>query len=156
VYQINNTTISNKRIRKILIKNKKTIYLYINKQNNNIMALDVPQIQNVEIATAKLDEDVIKQIQELNQKSSILIQEFGSIYLRKQQIQEESLRMDEFLEKANDDYKMYQHQLNEIGEQIDEKYPQGRINIQDGTVQYQPGAPTRKQLAEQQAQQANQ
>lgn len=117
------------------------------------MALDVPQIQNVEVATAKLDEDVIKQIQELNQKSSLLIQEFGGIYIRKQQIQEEMIRMDEFLEKANNDYKMYQQQLNEIGEQIDEKYPQGRINIQDGTVQYQPGAPTRKQLAEQQANQ---
>jgi len=51
---------------------------------------------------------------------------------------------------------MYQQQLNEIGEQVDEKYPQGRINIQEGTVQYQPGAPTRKQLAEQQTQQANQ
>ena len=118
------------------------------------MALDVPQIQNVEIATAKLDEDVIKQIQELNQKSSILVQEFGGIYIRKQQIQEELLRMDEFLEKGNDDYKMYQQQLNEIGEQVDEKYPQGRINIQEGTVQYQPGAPTRKQMAEQQAQKA--
>lgn len=116
------------------------------------MALDVPQIQNVEIATTKLDDDVIKQIQELNQKSSAIIQEFGSIYLRKQQIEEEKLRMDEFLEKINDDYKLYQQQLNEIGEQIDEKYPQGRINIQDGTVQYQPGAPTRKQLAEQQQQ----
>jgi len=113
------------------------------------MALDVPQIQNVEIATAKLDEDVIKQIQELNQKTALLVQEFGGIYIRKQQIQEEMLRMDEFLEKANDDYKMYQQQLNEIGEQVDEKYPQGRINIQEGT-------PTRKQLAEQQAQQANQ
>ena len=120
------------------------------------MALDVPQIQNVEIATAKLDEDVITQIQELNQKSALLVQEFGAIYIRKQQIQEESLRMDEFLEKANDDYKMYQQQLNEIGEQVDEKYPQGRINIQEGTVQYQPGAPTRKQLAEQQAQQQQQ
>jgi hypothetical protein len=36
---------------------------------------------------------------------------------------------------------------------LDEKYPQGRINLQDGTIQYQPGAPTRKQQAEQQAQQ---
>jgi vancomycin resistance protein YoaR len=120
------------------------------------MALDVPQIQNVEIATAKLDEDVIKQIQELNQKSSLLVQEFGGIYIRKKQILDEIKRMEDFLETAEADYAVAQQQLNEIGEQIDEKYPQGRINIQDGTVQYQPGAPTRKQLAEQQAQQANQ
>ena len=34
---------------------------------------------------------------------------------------------------------------------MDDRYPQGRINLQDGTIQYQPGAPTRKQQAEQQA-----
>jgi seryl-tRNA synthetase len=120
------------------------------------MALDVPQIQNVEIATAKLDEDVLQQIQELNQKSNALVQEFGAIYIRKKQIEDEIKRMDDFLETAEAEYAASQKQLNEIGEQIDEKYPQGRINIADGTVQYQPGAPTRKQLAEQQAQQANQ
>ena len=44
-------------------------------------------------------------------------------------------------------------ELKEILEALDDKYPAGRLNLQDGTVQYQPGAPTRKQLAEQQAQQ---
>jgi predicted nuclease with TOPRIM domain len=119
------------------------------------MALNVPQIQNVEIATAKLDEDVIKQIQELNQKSNALVQEFGAIYIRKKQIEAEIKRMDDFLETAEGEYAGAQQQLNEIAEQIDEKYPQGRINIQEGTVQYQPGAPSRKQLAEQQAQQSS-
>jgi hypothetical protein len=36
---------------------------------------------------------------------------------------------------------------------LDDKYPQGRINLKDGIIQYQPGAPSRKQLAEQQKQQ---
>jgi len=39
---------------------------------------------------------------------------------------------------------------------LDEKYPQGRINLQEGMIQYQPGALTRKQLAEQQTQQVKQ
>ena len=41
-------------------------------------------------------------------------------------------------------------ELKEVLDSLDDKYPQGRINLQEGTVQYQPGAPTRKQLAEQQ------
>jgi hypothetical protein len=45
--------------------------------------------------------------------------------------------------------------LKEIIEALDDRYPQGRINLQDGTIQYQPGAPTRKQQAEQQAQQSS-
>jgi len=36
---------------------------------------------------------------------------------------------------------------------LDDEYPQGRLNMKDGTIQYQPGAPTRKQLLEQQQQQ---
>jgi hypothetical protein len=116
------------------------------------MSLDnIPQTQSVEIATVKLDDATFEQIKELNQKSSLLINDFGQIYIRKQQIQKELIQLDEILEKAEDEYKATQDALNNIGEEVDEKYPQGRINIQDGTVQYQPGAPTRKQLAEQQA-----
>ena len=116
------------------------------------MSLDnIPQTQNVEIATVKLDDATFEQIKELNQKSALLINDFGQIYIRKQQIQKELIQLDEILEKAEDEYKNTQDALNNIGEEVDEKYPQGRINIQDGTVQYQPGAPTRKQLAEQQA-----
>jgi predicted nuclease with TOPRIM domain len=115
----------------------------------------IPQTQSIEIATAKLEESVLKEIQELNQKSNLLINDFGQIYIRKKQIQDELIRLDEFLEKAEAEYQQTQTKLNEIGETIDEKYPQGRINVQDGTVQFQPGAPTRKQLAEQQAQQAS-
>ena len=116
------------------------------------MSLDnIPQTQSVEIATVKLDDATFEQIKELNQKSALLINDFGQIYIRKQQIQAELIQLDEILEKAEDEYKATQDELNRIGEEIDEKYPQGRINIQDGSVQYQPGAPTRKQLAEQQA-----
>jgi predicted nuclease with TOPRIM domain len=115
----------------------------------------IPQTQSIEIATVKLDEATIKEITELTQKSNLLVSDFGQIYLRKKQISDELVRLDEILEKAEIEYQETQTKLNEIGEQVDEKYPQGRINIQDGTVQYQPGAPSRKQLAEQQAQQAS-
>lgn len=116
----------------------------------------IPQTQSVEIATIKLDDATVDKIKELNQKSNLLVSDFGAIYLRKKQIADELIRLDEILEKSEANYKLLQEELNKIGEDIDEKYPQGRINIQDGSVQYQPGAPTRKQLAEQQAQQATQ
>jgi vancomycin resistance protein YoaR len=116
----------------------------------------IPQTQNIEVATVKLEDATVDRIKDLNQKSNLLVNDFGAIYLRKKQIADELVRLDEILEKGEVDYKLLQDELNKIGEEIDEKYPQGRINIADGTVQYQPGAPTRKQLAEQQAQQANQ
>ena len=116
----------------------------------------IPQKQSIEIEIVKLDEDVLKSITDLNQKSNNLIADFGQIYIRKREIEEELTRLGEILEKGENDFKSINLELKEILDSLDDKYPQGRINLQEGTVQYQPGAPSRKQLAEQQAQQAQQ
>ena len=117
---------------------------------------NIPQKTTVEIEIVKLDENVLESIKDLNQKSAGIINEFGQIYLRKKEIQDELTGLDEFLQKGEDEFKSINFQLKEIVDALDDKYPQSRINLQDGTIQYQPGAPTRKQQAEQQAnQQAN-
>ena len=116
----------------------------------------IPQKQSIEIEIAKLDENVLQSITDLNQKSNNLIADFGQIYIRKREIEDELIRLGEILEKSENDFKSINLELKEVLDSLDEKYPQGRINLQDGTVQYQPGAPSRKQLAEQQAQQAQQ
>jgi hypothetical protein len=115
----------------------------------------IPQKQNVEIAIVKLDEDVLSEITELNRQSSLLLTDFGTIYIRKKELAEEIIRLDEILVKAEEDFKNTNTKLSEVFNALDEQYPQGRVNLQDGTIQYQPGAPTRKQQAEQQAQQAS-
>ena len=116
----------------------------------------IPQKQSIEIEIAKLDEAVLTNITDLNQKSNNLIADFGQIYNRKREIEEELTRLDEILEKAENDFKSVNLELKEVLDSLDDKYPQGRINLQDGTVQYQVGALSRKQIAEQQAQQAQQ
>jgi hypothetical protein len=116
-------------------------------------ALDsIPQKQTIEIEIAKLDEKVLESIKDLNQKSANIINEFGQIYIRKREIQEELIRLDDFLLKGEDELKSTSNELKEILDALDDKYPQGRINLEDGSVQYQPGAPTRKQQPEQLAQ----
>lgn len=113
----------------------------------------IPQTQKVEVATVKLDDDVLQSILDFNQQTNLLISDFGSIHIRKKEIQDELVKLDEILERGEDEFKSVQYQLKELVDSLDEKYPQGRINLQDGTIQYQPGAPTRKQLQEQQSQQ---
>jgi len=117
---------------------------------------NIPQKQTIEIEIAKLDESVVKTITELNQKSNALIADFGSIYIRKKEIAEELEKLDAILEDAEGQFKSVNAELKEIVDALDEKYPQGRINLQEGMIQYQPGALTRKQLAEQQTQQVKQ
>ena len=63
---------------------------------------------------------------------------------------------DDIVERAEDEFKAANNQMKEIVDSLDETYPQGRINLKEGTIQYQPGAPTRKQQEEQQAQERQQ
>ena len=114
---------------------------------------NIPQKQSIEIEIVKLDEKILQSITDLNQKSANIINEFGQIYIRKREIENELISLNEFLEKGEDEFKAANFQLKEIVDALDETYPQGRINLKEGTIQYQPGAPTRKQQAEQQAQQ---
>jgi hypothetical protein len=113
----------------------------------------IPQKQSIEIETVKIDEDTYKSIQDLNSEIGQFVGRFGEIYLRKKEIQDELIRLDDILEQSEEEFKALNIQLKDMMDTLDEQYPQGRLNIQDGTIQYQPGAPTRKQLAEQQQQQ---
>ena len=138
---------------------------------------NIPQKQTIEIAQVKLEESVVKSLTELNQKSGLLISDFGQIYIRRKELQDELKRLDEvceiaendfkavnlemkdilealdeILEVSENDFKAVNLEMKDILEALDEKYPQGRVNLQEGTVTYQPGALTRKQLAEQQSQ----
>jgi hypothetical protein len=107
------------------------------------------QTQSVQIAIEKLPEDSIEKINNL-------ISSFGQIYIRKREIQDELIKLDEILETGEDEFKSTNLQLKEVIDELDEKFPQGRINMQDGTIQYQPGAPTRKQVEQQQLEAQNQ
>lgn len=110
---------------------------------------NIPTQQQITIETAKLEEETLKNITEINQRINNFLMDFGSMHIRKKEISEELIRIEEALEKTEDMFKAANKQIRELMDAIDEKYPQGRINLQDGSVQYQPGAPTRKQLEEQ-------
>lgn len=110
---------------------------------------NIPTQQQITIESAKLDEETLSTIIERNQQINNYLMDFGSMHIRKKEISEELIRIDEMLEKTEDMFKAANKQMKEFMDALDEKYPQGRINLQDGSIQYQPGAPTRKQLEEQ-------
>jgi len=114
---------------------------------------NIPQTQTVELAQVKLDDSTFEKIKELNTRVQNLLLEVGSIYIRRKEMEEEILRMADVLETHEAEIKSSNIKLNDIASDIDDQYPQARINIADGTVQYQPGAPTRKQQQAEQAQQ---
>lgn len=115
------------------------------------MSLDnIPVKSSVEIETVKLDKEVADKIQGINIILNNYVSEFGAVYLRRKDLLNELEKLETYLQTLEKEFKSKNDELKVVLDEVDEKYPQGRINIQEGTVQYQPGLPTRKQLAEQQ------
>ncbi len=117
---------------------------------------NIPQKQAVEIETVKLEESVVENVKTLNNEISIIVQRFGEIYIRRNELVEEMKGLDELQQRFDDEFKAKNLELRELLDALDEKYPAGRINLQDGTITYQPGAPSRKQMQAQSQQQAQQ
>lgn len=111
---------------------------------------NIPQKQSVELEIVKIDETLMSSLKEVNQKINNMFMDMGQIHIRKKELSDELVRLDNILEQTEDNFRLSNAELKEVMDAIDDKYPQGRINMQDGTITYQPGAPTRKQVAEMQ------
>jgi hypothetical protein len=117
---------------------------------------NIPQKQNVEIEIVKLDETTLTTVSELNNTIANIVSRFGEIYIRRNELNMELKNLDELQAQFDSEFKIKNDELLEFLDALDEKYPQGRINLQDGTIQYQPGAPSRKQQRMQTSQPSSQ
>ena len=105
----------------------------------------IPQKQTVEIETIKLDEPTLKTLVDLNSNISNIVTKFGEIYVRRNELNQELKKLDELQIELDSEFKSKNAELVEFVDNLDDKYPQARINLQEGLIQFQPGAPTRKQ-----------
>ena len=70
------------------------------------------------------------------------------IYLRKKELNEELEKLETTLAQAEDDFKETNDSLREELNALDKEYPRGQINLQEGTLTYNPAI---KEQLEQQA-----
>jgi hypothetical protein len=96
------------------------------------------QKQQVELLTIELGEDTLNSIKEKNAKINDIVNAFGQIYLRKKELNEELVKLDGTLEQAEADFKESNESLREVLNSLEKEYPRGQINLQDGTLTYNP------------------
>lgn len=105
----------------------------------------IPQKTSVELETVKLEAEVLDKIKEINNDLNAIVNDFGQIYIRKKELNEELIRLDEILEKGEDAFKDKNRELKTIVDSLEEKYPRHQIDLKEGVIVYQPGAPSRLQ-----------
>jgi uncharacterized coiled-coil DUF342 family protein len=107
------------------------------------------QKQQVELLTIKLGEDTLSSIKEKNAKINDIVNAFGQIYLRRKELNEELEKLDGTLEQAEADFKESNDELRTELNALEKEYPRGQINLQEGTLTYNPAV--KEQMAQQNA-----
>jgi CRISPR/Cas system CMR-associated protein Cmr1 (group 7 of RAMP superfamily) len=101
---------------------------------------NIPVKNSIEIETVKLDENLLTELKELNQLIANTLTGLGEVHVRKNDLTDEFAKLDTLKSELEQEFKETNNSLKKKIDKLQEKYPGGRINLQDGTIQYQPDA----------------
>ena len=104
---------------------------------------NIPVKNSIEIETVKLDENLITELKELNQSIANTLTGLGEVHVRKNELTDELVKLDSVRDQLEQEFKDTNNSLKKKIDKLQEKYPGGRINLQEGTIQYQPDAKQR-------------
>jgi uncharacterized coiled-coil DUF342 family protein len=86
--------------------------------------------------TTQLDPQVVQQLNELQSRRTSLVNTFGQIYVRRQELNEEHEKLYELETEANASYTNTNKEVNSVLETLRTQYPNGSIDLQAGTISY--------------------
>jgi hypothetical protein len=86
--------------------------------------------------TEQLDLEVLNQIRELNNYKNVLTNTFGQIHVRRQELSVEIEKLYELEEETNVSFKKTTKELQDVLNELGEKYNRGSVDINSGTITY--------------------
>jgi predicted nucleic acid-binding Zn-ribbon protein len=96
------------------------------------------EIQKIELVTRTLEESVVTPIKEANEEISQLVNVFGQLYLRRKELEDELVKLDEGVEKAEADFKEKNEAIRGLVNELEQEYPRGQLDLQKGTITFDP------------------
>jgi|TARA_B100001094_G_scaffold174173_1_gene168411 prefoldin subunit 5 len=108
------------------------------------------QKTSIDLRTAELSEDKVKEIKGYNGQLQQLMGQIGELHIRKNQLHSDLERIDEAFTQAETNFKEVNAELRKELNKLERDYPRGQLDLEKGTVTYNPAI---KEQMEQQAQQ---
>ena len=96
------------------------------------------QKKQIELITVKLDEETVNNIKGHNDKLNELVNVFGQLHLRRRELEDGMTQLEENLQKAEEDFQNTNSDMKEQLDVLERDYPRGQIDLQEGTVTYNP------------------
>ena len=86
--------------------------------------------------TTQLDSEIVQQLIELQTRRTSLINTFGQVYVRRQELNDEYEKLNELETETNTTYVAINKMVNSVLETLRTQYPNGSIDLQAGTITY--------------------
>lgn len=96
------------------------------------------QKQQIELVTVEVEKDTIEQIREANSEIQQMLNTFGQIYIRRKELEEELSNLESAMEKNEEAFKDKNKEIQNIIVELEKDYPRGQLDLQNGTVTYNP------------------
>jgi hypothetical protein len=96
------------------------------------------QKQQIELITIDIDAILVDKVKDKNNELNGLVSSFGQIYLRKKELSEELIKLDEILEANEEQFKNTNKEVRELLSDLEKEYPRGQIDLEKGTLTYNP------------------
>tara|TARA_R110000772_G_scaffold217273_3_gene327715 strand:+ start:193 stop:519 length:327 start_codon:yes stop_codon:yes gene_type:complete len=97
-------------------------------------------IQKIELVTIQLTDDILTPLKQGNGEIQNLVNTFGQIYLRRKELEDEMVKLEEGLERAEADFKTKNDEMRILVSDLEKDYPRGQIDLKEGTITYNPAA----------------
>jgi len=108
------------------------------------------QKTSIDLRTAELSEDKVKEIKGYNGQLQQLMGQIGELHIRKNQLHSDLERIEEAFTQAEKNFKEVNSELRKELNKLERDYPRGQLDLEKGTVTYNPAI---KEQMEQQSQQ---
>ena len=105
---------------------------------------------SIDLVTVELSEEKINELKEYNGKLQQVMTQIGQIHIRKNELHEQLSQIDDAVRKAEEDFKETNSEMRKELNKLERDYPRGQLDIEKGTVTYNPAI---KEQMEKQAQQ---
>ena len=105
---------------------------------------------SIDLVTVEISQDKINELKEYNGQLQQVVSQIGQIHIRKNELHSELSKIDDAVHKAEEAFKETNAEMRKGLNKLEKEYPRGQLDMDKGTITYNPAI---KEQMEQQAQQ---
>jgi uncharacterized coiled-coil DUF342 family protein len=110
------------------------------------------QKNQIEVITVELSEEKLNEIKEYQGQLNQIVNQLGQMHIRRNELHSEMEAIEEGVTKAEEDFKSVNGEMRKELNKLDKEYPRGQLNLEEGTITYNPAFKEQQQQQMQQMQ----